>query len=417
MPRRLLHAAVLTAVSASAAAEPSEMPGGGPAAAPLSGASDGRDGVRVSLTGDGLGIESAGGRYSFDVGGRLHIDWARHSGDAGAASPVEGADLRRARIAAGGRVGDAWRFSGEIDFGRDDVSVTDLSVAYEVGDALRLTFGQQKQPYSLGLEMSSNDIPFVERGLDNALLAPFVGRALGVRVDASGARWFVAGDLNGEPIDDDDEGWGTAARFVVAPLLELERALHCGLRGAYREPAASATVRIRHETTSFSELSIVDTAAIGGVDNVTLVGPEAVFATGPFSVAAEYNHARIEHALGASSFDAWHVAATWSLTGESRAAAYEIRDGEFKRLAPTQNFSPGDAPGAWELAARYSSIDLSDGSIVGGEGKTITLGSNWYPNRNVRVMLDWTRVLESDDSTRAAAEGLDVLTLRAQITF
>src|SRR5690606_11707201 len=84
--------------------------------------------------------------------------------------------------------------------------------------------------------------------------------------------------------------------------------------------------------------------------------------------------------------------------------------------APTQNFSPGDAPGAWELAARYSSIDLSDGSIVGGEGKTITLGSNWYPNRNVRVMLDWTRVLESDDSTRAAAAGLDVRTLRAQLT-
>src|SRR5690606_16220494 len=208
-------------------------------------------------------------------------------------------------------------------------------------------------------------------------------------------------------------------RFVVAPFATQDRALHLGLRAAYREPATNATVRIDAETTSFSDLSIVDTTPIGNVDNVTLYGPEAAFAAGPFSVSGEYHRARVDHALGALSFDAWHVAATWSPTGESRAAAYDLSEGEFKRLEPTEHFSPGDAFGAWELAARYAAIDLNDDFVVGGKEKTISLAATWYLNRTLRVMLDWTRVLETDGSTsdRAAAEGLDVLTLRAQFAL
>lgn len=391
------------------------------AAAGTRGRSRGDDpGAHVSLGPDGLEIESADGRFSFDLGARLHVDWTRHSGDTGPVTPLDRTDVRRARISIGGRLDDAWRFSGETDFAGNEVALKDFWLAYEVRDGLRVTLGQQKQPYSLAVEMSSNDLPFVERGIDNALLAPFIDRAVGVRVDAAGERWFAAGGVYGEPIDDDHEGWGTAGRLVFTPIAEETRVLHLGIRGAYREPdTANAAVRIRDETTNSSDVSIVDTAALGAVESVTLFGPEVAFASGPFSVTGEYNRARLDHAPGTRSFDSWHVAATWSPSGESRAAAYDADGGEFLRLEPSRAFARGAGSGAWELAGRYAAIDLNDESLVGGEEKTISLAANWYPNRNVRVMLDWTRVLETDGSTalRAAAEGLDIVTLRGQYAF
>ncbi|MDC3239327.1 hypothetical protein OAT88_01435, partial [Gammaproteobacteria bacterium] len=57
--------------------------------------------------------------------------------------------------------------------------------------------GHQKQPYSLSLEMSSNDLPFVERSVDNFLVAAFTDRAIGGRFENHGDNWFVAGGAAG----------------------------------------------------------------------------------------------------------------------------------------------------------------------------------------------------------------------------
>ena len=49
--------------------------------------------------------------------------------------------------------------------------------------------------------------------------------------------------------------------------------------------------------------------------------------------------------------------------------------------------------GAWEIAARYSYIDLNDGAglnrIQGGILNGFSLALNWYANTNLNVMCDW----------------------------
>jgi len=256
------------------------------------------------------------------------------------------------------------------------------------------------------------------------LIVPFVDRAIGVRADASGTNWFAAGGLYGESVSpgaSGDEGWGFAGRYIFAPIIEMDRVLHVGLRGAYREPSdAASSIRIQDETAHVSSLSIVDTGLLTGVDSITLFGPEAAYVYGRFSLVGELNRASVERtSAGDLGFSSWHLDATWSLTGESRASIYRIDDGEFKRVTPAENFRRGSGRGAWELTARYASIDLNDDGVTGGREETITVGANWYVNPSARFMFAWTRILSTDGTTplRAGAEGIDVFAVRAQYAF
>jgi phosphate-selective porin OprO/OprP len=231
--------------------------------------------------------------------------------------------------------------------------------------------------------------------------------------------------VGANPLLTGDEGWGVTGRYVYAPIIDSDRVLHLGLRASYREPADNdallKTLRIRNETTHFSNLVIVDTGRIENVESATLFGPEAAWVKGRFSLGGEYNDAKIKRTAGDTlEFRSWHVAATWTLTGESRASIYRIDAGEFKRLTPAQNFSRRDGGrGAWELVSRYASIDLNDGSFVGGSEKAFSAGANRYFNPNVRVLFDWTHILDTDRSNdiRAGAEGMNIFSMRAQYTF
>jgi phosphate-selective porin OprO/OprP len=62
--------------------------------------------------------------------------------------------------------------------------------------------------------------------------------------------------------------------------------------------------------------------------------------------------------------------------------------GQLDRVEPFENFFLVDTArdgvqggwGAWQVAARYSTLDLSDDNIQGGIGDSVTLGVNWYWN-------------------------------------
>jgi phosphate-selective porin OprO/OprP len=77
---------------------------------------------------------------------------------------------------------------------------------------------------------------------------------------------------------------------------------------------------------------------------------------------------------------------SYFLTGEHRS--YSKNKGAFDRVKPKQNFGLDKEKGwgAWEIAGRYSYLDLSDGGISGGELDDFTLGVNWYLYPNVRIM-------------------------------
>ena len=377
--------------------------------------------AQVSVGPRGFWVKSADGQSSIKIGGRVQTDVSRHTNLSGVPDQAvtDGTELRRARLEMKGTLPGDLIWAAEADFADNKTSLKDFWVGHKAADGPAVYFGNQKQPFSLDVEMSSNDIPFVERGADVYLLTPFIDRAIGVRVQDNTDSAFYAVGVYGQSVapvsqstSTDDEGWGVTGRAVLAPILREDEVLHVGVRGSYREPQVALGTRIRDETTNMSNFRVVDTGLIQNVNSVFLFGPEFVYARGPWSVGGEYTALHLTRNGEDFDFSGWHAQATYSLTGESRAKAYRLSAGEFKRLS-------ADSGQAWEIAARIANLDLNNGSLSGGSENVSSLGLNCYYSKNLRFMLNWSHVLDTagGSANTAFADGLDFFTFRAQLNF
>ena len=387
-------------------------------------AEDAEDIVVDYGAGSGVNISTRDGTYEWELGGRLHLDYAQHDHDSRiGVVPINGFTTRRSRLEMDGVFAGNWGWAAEVDFAENVVELKDFKVGYE-GKNFSLYAGNQKQPYSLSLEMSSNDIPWLERSIDNYMVAELTDRAVGVRLETSGEHWFFAGGVFGEEPNSGtqgDEFVAASGRFIYAPIIADDTVLHLGIRGALRNNKDVTEFRVRDKTTDFSGLRIVDTGLIDDADSITMFGPEFGFATGPLTLFGEYSALKVDRTLNADlDFNAWHVGAAWSLTGDSRAPVYRIDAGEFKGVRANQPFDPANGQwGGLEVQARYASIDLNDGAFTGGTENVLTAGLNWYPNRNIRFLFDWSHILDTDESNtvRLYAPGMNVYTVRAQFNY
>ena len=107
-------------------------------------------------------------------------------------------------------------------------------------------------------------------------------------------------------------------------------------------------------------------------------------------------------------FPSFYVMGSYVLTGEHRS--YRPQVGAFGSVHPARSF-PAYGPGAWELTARYSYLDLDSAGINGGVLHDWTAGLNWYANQHARVMFNYI-------AARPEGFGFEhILQLRVQLNF
>jgi phosphate-selective porin OprO and OprP len=278
------------------------------------------------------------------------------------------------------------------------------------------------------------------------------------------------------PVPGGHQYWDVAGRLTYAPILTPDMLLHIGGSVRYQKPndatATSDDRVLQPGNTLRSEANIlglnllgtqpltcvVATAQLVGqncVKDVLNPGAELLAAYGPFSVQAEYlamhydrNPALLtffntggRNAPGGTSinFDGFYVYGTWYLTGESRAEQYATYPEEFNapgngNVHQIKILNPVRAGGwgAWELAARFSEINLNDGSVLfaqpvgarpniqGGRQTDFTLGLNWYPDVGIRFMANWVHVLQlAAPFNRPDIDGIhpNLFVMRAQVDW
>ncbi len=367
---------------------------------------------------NGIRFQTADKAFSFKFGGRIMNDWAFMSEDdevMAAVGQLQDAttEFRRARLYISGAVYERIIFKAQYDFAGGDADFKDVYLGLKKLPGVgTLKVGHFKEAFGLEELTSSKYITFMERSLP-VIFAPSRNTGVGVSNTALNKRLtWAAGlflDTGGYGNEAGAENSAAAtARITGLPWYQgKDGLLHLGLSYTNRDAKDDA---VEYDQSPEAHLApdFVDTGSIVA-DSENRFGIEAALVHGPFSLQGEYMGANVDTPDGSDpSFSGYYASASYFLTGEHRA--YKNSSGTFDRVKPKTNFGKGGT-GAWEVALRFSGLDLNDDPIQGGELEDITFGLNWYLNPNVRAMFNY--VLADLDTVGNA----DIVQLRFQIDF
>jgi phosphate-selective porin OprO/OprP len=164
---------------------------------------------------------------------------------------------------------------------------------------------------------------------------------------------------------------------------------------------------------------ILSTGAIANISHAQVYSAEGAAQFGSLFFEGEYFWYDLER-VGQPSlrFNGGYVKGEWTFTGERRKYNPEI--GAYHAVVPDHPFSLATHEwGAWEIAGRYSTIDLNDRFVrgiptavtlgaAGGEQTVYSFGLNWYPNQNVRLLFDYIYGPVNKFSGAGANPGADI---------
>ena len=428
---------------------------------------------------------TADGRFTANIRANVMFDAGKYFQKSDLPAQVTNRDLnsgtnfRRARFGVDGRIFKDFDYSMIMEFGGSGAEnagqLYEFYIQYTALKPWKIKLGAFEPKVGLAADVSTSQMPILERpspaevarnvagGDSRAALQVFGNGVWGEGDTGIATRWFLSGAATGNTVgtinstgaataQPADEQTAMVGRLAIAPFSSTDWQAHFGVNAQYvtqpNDAGAAASPRYPVQLRDRPELRIdgarlVDTGAID-TRHVTVLGAEAGLTARNFMIEGEYFNYRIDRrnatnpliAPGDPNFSGWYVTGVWVLTGESRA--YNPAEARFDAPKPTYNFNPAAGTwGAFEIAARYSDLDLNYhdcgagkatptvagtacfDAIRGGEQKISTLGLNWYLNADIRFMLDYQHV----DVNRYNAAGLQVgqtynaVALRSQLSF
>jgi phosphate-selective porin OprO/OprP len=419
---------------------------------------------QVGLTNARPQIRTGNGAFSFALRSVVQFDAAHYD-----VSPTpigafaSGTDFRRARLGFDATAYKDWNFSLWGEFGGSGGESASLSQAFieyaglkpfKFADPIRLRAGAWATPAGLEDATSNTEMLFLERpAVEEMIRGLDAGDAReGVGLFATGSRWYFSGVLTSRvagvsapPVYGQQAAYLT--RLAFNPLRGKDWDVHLGatVQGVIT-PASTGATGPAAETLTLNQqpelrvdangTKLVSTGEIEA-SGMTIYGAETGASFRNVYVAGEYYRLDVARtAVGNTaspfnpSFSGWYVQGAWTLTGERHV--WSPSNGGFRGIVqPQHNFSLGDGGwGAWEIAARYSVLDLNDdagaagqtaptGGIRGGVQRITTVGLNWYPNGVIRFLLDF----QNGHVDRLSAAGADIgahfdnVSFRSQLAF
>lgn len=423
-------------------------------------------------TADGLNCVAVTGRIHFDGGG---YDYHPNTAATVPQRLDNGVNARRARIGVTGKFMGDWNFALIYDFGGTSdgfggtASAAGTPVGFLPGGALSglenawlsytgfkpfggnlaIEGGIMDVPYTLDEATSSNDTLFMERA-SSQIIATNI--AAGDFRSAFGARWYndrfwagayVTGPVTGAIHSASSvnppgttEQYGVTARAAAQLVSGKDYSLHIGgdaqwlIKPPHNLIANTQTLTLSDRPElRIDPTTLISTGAMAGVSGAQVYSVEAAGTHGPLIVQGEYFWFNVDRTAfvprPSVKFQGGYVQAGYVLTGETHK--YNPGTASYGGVIPDNPFSlTGGGWGAWEVAARASTINLNDqlataNGVAGGQQTVYTLALNWYVNRNVRFMFDYLHgtVAKQVSATNFADTGskFDAFAMRTQVAF
>jgi len=413
--------------------------------------------------------------WSHRVGGAVHLDTAFMAHQDDASGAVLGDlrnyfEARRLRLFVAGEGYGVYDYKLEVDFaGGDDYwdrgsrfqfrdDLVELKDAYvgihEIPWLGYVRAGHFYEVTSLEQQTHENFITFMERSLP--VLAFHPRRQFGIAAYnyTDDEQFTISGgaflpDINEEhkELFDDELGIDMASRVTWNPWYTAEGrgVLHVGGGYSFVDVRGTHTFRANPEIHRVvntdgvepdGEISVLNTGALT-IDRYTMLNFESALVYGPFSIQSEIFLGDTKGEAGQADSDLYgaYVMGSYFLTGEHRP--YCRQRAKFGRVVPFTNFfvvrtadgSIQSGLGAWELAARWSWVEIRDNidpATVQSAGSLndVTLGVNWYLNPNARVMFnyihswaDWRGPNDGNNALGDTNGETDILAARVQVDF
>jgi len=419
-------------------------------------------------TADNLNCIGLTSRLHFDVGGY------RYRPNSAFTTPQNldnGENARRARIGVVGTFMGDWNYALIYDFGGSSDGFPPVSgaptsgiesayLSYTGFKPLAIEGGYMDPPYSLDGATSTNDLMFLERTSPAIIAANFAAgdfrSVFGVRGndDRFWAGVYVTGPLSGTthifaptPTTTGSPGTlgspgfseqlGAFGRATYQILQDKDYSLHIGadVELLIKPPGTNTFTLSDRPEVRIDPSVLLTTGTIANIADAQVYSAEVAGGYGPLYFQGEYFRYNVDRSLGLPSlhFDGWYAQASWAITGESRK--YNPAAGAYLRIVPDHPFSlTAGGWGAWEIAARYSFVNLNDrftpgvpesvtNGVAGGIQSIYTVGLNWYVNRNIRFMINYVHGVIDKIGGVAPLVGTDIgarvdaLAMRTQVAF
>ncbi len=363
-----------------------------------------KDGIRFKA--DGIEIK-LGGRLMFDT-------FFITSDDQPGVDTADGNFFRRVRFYMSGTVYNNTIFKVQIDF-NTNARLRDVWVGLKnLWFVDKVIVGHVYEPMSLSEMTSSKYGTFIERA---SLFAP--ARNGGIRADGTAFDKRMTWSIGAFRTSSDttaaarsDGGYSLTLRLtgLVVNNEENQTLVHIGFGFSMR---ADDTVQYRFRFGPATGDRSIDTGTITDADDTTIVNFELAFRFKSLHAQFEVFLVDVDSAAGGDpSFTGFYFQIGYFITGEVRP----YKGNTWSRVRPKANFWDGGGGwGAWEIAFRFDTTDLTDGNIAGGEQTLLTFGVNWHWNPNTRVMMNI--VFAEVEPVGSASVDITTLIIRWQYDF
>ncbi|WP_346764950.1 porin [Caulobacter sp. 602-2] len=424
------------------------------AAAPASKPASPLPAATVSIAAGRPTIASTDGAFTATLHGVMQLDTAHYFQDKGLPAVIgngrdlnSGSNFRRARLGLDGRFFKNFDYSILLDFGGNGTDgpgmLQELFVQYNYAP-FKVRVGAFAPNVGLSDAASQNSALFPERAAIAEMVRGLAAadRRYGLQVQTSGENWLLSAAATGGKSGDAqtfDEQQAYVGRAAFAPVKSKDWLLHLGVNGGYIATPAQTAVGGAYALTLTErpELRVDGTTLVstGALDakNLRHLGAELALQHKSLLIQSEVFDLALERrnaAAGVSDpkFGGWYVEGGLVLTGESRR--YNAATFAFDAPSIAHPFDPKAGQwGAWELAARYSVLDLNHHELAalaadrvrGGEQTIWSAGVNWFPNSVTKVSLDYLDVdidrLDPAGGAIPLSQGYQAVNLRSQFAF